>query len=70
MSHWAIYLCITPGDGDHRIYQANGQENDLALEVSPVNPRRSRRMQRLIFVSDIHRTSDVDEQIPTSGTTS
>ena len=51
-------------------YQANGQENDLALEVSPVNPRRSRRMQRLIFVSDIDRTSDVDEQIPTSGTTS
>ncbi|KAF9793249.1 hypothetical protein BJ322DRAFT_1207633 [Thelephora terrestris] len=69
MSHWAIYLRVIPtgahsDDEDecqHLIYQANGPENELELDVSAANPRKSRRSRELIFVSNIDSTRDIEE---------
>ena len=66
MSHWAIYLRIIPTDVDpdddggcqHFIYQANGPEGNLALNVAEANPRHSRRCREVIMVSSI---DDIEE---------
>ncbi|KAI5980585.1 hypothetical protein EDD15DRAFT_916917 [Pisolithus albus] len=54
MAHWAICLSIVKGDQTkHLIYQANGDEGELHLDIREADPRSSRRFSEEILVSDI-----------------
>ncbi|TFY82321.1 hypothetical protein EWM64_g1693 [Hericium alpestre] len=54
MAHWAIYLRIVEGNEiQHLIYQANGDEGELELDIREADPKASSRFRGLINVSDI-----------------
>jgi len=50
MAHWAINLRAA---GSDLIYQANGDEGKLDLDIRKANPKNSSRFRKEIKVSDI-----------------
>ncbi|KAI6128909.1 hypothetical protein EDD16DRAFT_26406 [Pisolithus croceorrhizus] len=54
MAHWAIYLRVVKGgQTKHLIYQANGNEGELHLDIREADPRASQRFSEQILVSEI-----------------
>ena len=62
MAHWAIHLRVTDDDDiTHIVYQANGDEGELMLNVREADPASSRRFRKEIHVSDIDDESAIAE---------
>ncbi|KAI8969542.1 hypothetical protein BD414DRAFT_450219 [Trametes punicea] len=62
MAHWAIYLQVVEGDETkHFIYQANGDEGELELDVREANPKASTRFCKQIDVSDLDNDNTITQ---------
>ncbi|EIN03905.1 kinase-like protein [Punctularia strigosozonata HHB-11173 SS5] len=61
-SHWALWLSVTTdGVVEDIIYHAAGEPGALALEIRHHNPRQSRRISQIIYVSDLDSERDIQE---------